>query len=68
MQLPHDESRGTGLQMTSVDLHRQRSLASDSLDKYLAAPMQTIPGTKMTYAGLKDAAQRKEMIEYLKGL
>lgn len=39
-----------------------------TLDKYLAAPMQTIPGTKMTYAGLKDAAQRKEMIEYLKGL
>jgi len=39
-----------------------------TLDKYLTAPMQTVPGTKMTYAGLKDAAQRKEMIEYIKGL
>jgi len=39
-----------------------------TLDKYLTAPMQVVPGTKMTYAGLKDAAQRKEMIEYLKGL
>jgi len=39
-----------------------------TLDKYLTAPMQVVPGTKMTYAGLKDAAQRREMIEYLKGL
>ncbi len=39
-----------------------------TLDKYLAAPMQTVPGTKMVYAGLKDEAQRKEMIAYLKEL
>ncbi len=39
-----------------------------TLDKYLTAPMQVVPGTKMTYPGLKDPAQRKEMIEYLKGL
>ncbi len=39
-----------------------------TLDTYLAAPMQTVPGTKMVFAGLKDEAQRKEVIAYLKGL
>ena len=39
-----------------------------SLDAYLAAPMKTVPGTKMSYAGLSDGAKRKELIEYLKTL
>jgi cytochrome c len=39
-----------------------------TLDAYLTAPMKTIPGTKMSYAGLPDAAKRKEVIEYLKTL
>lgn len=39
-----------------------------TLDRYLTAPMQAVPGTKMVYAGLKDEAQRKQVIDYLKGL
>ena len=39
-----------------------------TLDKYLTAPMKLVPGTKMTFAGLSDAAKRKEVIEYLKTL
>lgn len=39
-----------------------------TLDKYLTAPMKMVPGTKMTFAGLTDAAKRKEVIEYLKTL
>ncbi|WP_088311416.1 c-type cytochrome [Novosphingobium sp. B 225] len=39
-----------------------------TLDKYLAAPMKMVPGTKMTFAGLTDAAKRKEVIEYIKTL
>lgn len=39
-----------------------------TLDTYLAAPKQTLPGTKMTYAGLKDETQRKQLIAWLKGL
>ena len=39
-----------------------------TLDKYLAAPMKLVPGTKMTFAGLTDATKRKEVIEYLKTL
>lgn len=39
-----------------------------TLDAYLAAPMKTVPGTKMSYAGLADAAKRQELIAYLKTL
>ena len=39
-----------------------------TLDKYLAAPMKVVPGTKMTFAGLSDPAERKAVIEYLKTL
>lgn len=39
-----------------------------TLDAYLANPMKMVPGTKMTFAGLPDAAKRKEIIEYMKTL
>jgi cytochrome c len=39
-----------------------------NLDKYLTDPRAVVPGTKMTYAGMKDAAKRKEVIDYLKAL
>jgi cytochrome c len=39
-----------------------------SLDAYLEAPMTAVPGNRMTYAGLKDAGKRAEVIAYLKTL
>jgi cytochrome c len=39
-----------------------------TLDRFLEAPMKAVPGTRMTYAGLKDAAARKEIIAHLKAL
>jgi cytochrome c len=39
-----------------------------TLDRYLEAPRTVIPGTKMTYAGLKDAAKRADLIAYLETL
>lgn len=37
----------------------------ETLDKYLASPQSVIPGTKMPYAGLKDATKRADLIAYL---
>jgi cytochrome c len=34
--------------------------------KYLEAPLSFMPGTKMAFAGLKDAQDRKDLIAYLK--
>jgi cytochrome c len=39
-----------------------------TLDEFLTAPMKKVPGTKMSYAGMADAARRKELIAYLKTL
>jgi cytochrome c len=36
-----------------------------TLDRYLTAPRQLVPGTKMTFPGLKDAKQRADVIAYL---
>jgi cytochrome c2 len=36
-----------------------------TLDKYLQAPRSVIPGTTMTYAGLKDDTKRADLIAYL---
>jgi cytochrome c len=36
-----------------------------ALDRYLTAPREIVPGTKMTFPGLKDAKQRADVIAYL---
>jgi cytochrome c len=36
-----------------------------SLDRFLAAPMQAMPGTAMTYDGITDATERADLIAYL---
>jgi len=38
------------------------------LDRYLADPRGVVPGTKMAFGGVKDAAKRQEIIDYLKTL
>jgi cytochrome c len=39
-----------------------------TLDKYLTAPRDVVPGTIMTYAGLKDDTKRADLIAYLETL
>ncbi|MBK5263859.1 MAG: cytochrome c family protein [Alphaproteobacteria bacterium] len=37
-----------------------------NLDAFIENPRGTVPGTKMAFAGLKDAAKRKVIIDWLK--
>ena len=37
-----------------------------TLDRFLADPLKTVPGTTMTYAGVQDAKERADLIAYLK--
>ena len=39
-----------------------------NLDAFLANPAGKVPGTLMGLAGIKDAAQRKAIVDYLKTL
>ncbi len=36
-----------------------------TLDRYIAAPREIVPGTRMTFPGLKNAQQRTDLIAYL---
>jgi cytochrome c len=37
----------------------------ETLDKFLENPRKDVPGTAMTYAGIKDARERADVIAYL---
>jgi cytochrome c len=37
-----------------------------TLDRFLASPLTTIPGTAMGYAGIEDRRERADLIAYLK--
>jgi cytochrome c len=47
---------------------RESGIAWDeaTLDKFLENPRGVVPGTKMTYAGVKDAQERADLIAYLR--
>ena len=36
-----------------------------TLDRFIADPPKSLPGTTMTYAGVKDPAERADLIAYL---
>jgi cytochrome c len=39
---------------------------AQSLDRFLASPLKMVPGTAMTYDGVPDAAERADLIAYLR--
>ena len=53
-----------------TDANKNSGLTWDAatLDRYLQAPREVIPGTAMPYPGLKDDARRADLISYLSTL
>ena len=43
-----------------------KKLDDASLNAFLENPRKSVPGTKMAFAGMKDAAKRKAIIDWLK--
>lgn len=39
----------------------------ETLNRFLADPLKTVPGTTMTYAGVPDSKERADLIAYLEG-
>ena len=54
-----------GYNFTAANKTSGLVLDAPTLDRYLADPKGVVPGTRMTYAGLKDAAKRADVIAYL---
>lgn len=40
----------------------------ETLDSFIASPQAVVPGTKMAFAGVKDPAKRKAIVDYLLAL
>jgi cytochrome c len=38
---------------------------ADTLDEFLEAPLEAVPGTTMGFAGVADAGERRDLIAYL---
>lgn len=57
-----------GYHYSTANQNSNLTWTADELDKYLESPRTVIPGTKMTYAGEKDAAKRADLIAYLETL
>jgi cytochrome c len=38
---------------------------AQTLDRFIADPLKTVPGTTMTYAGVSDQKERADLIAYL---
>jgi cytochrome c len=36
-----------------------------TLDRWLASPQKTVPGTRMPFGGIRDRAARKALVDYL---
>ena len=36
-----------------------------TLDRFLAAPLEAVPGTSMGYAGIPDPAERRDLVAFL---
>jgi cytochrome c len=49
------------------DAMRQSGIvwSKESLDRFLAAPLEALPGTSMGYAGIADPKERSDLIAYL---
>jgi cytochrome c len=56
----------TGFKYSPAMVAAKRAWTEAALDAYLAAPAKAIPGNRMPYAGLKSAADRKNVIAYIK--
>ena len=68
--LAFDEVEGLGPEgfTQSICTGKHAADAANAFDRFLENPRGVVPGTTMAYNGVKDAAQRQAVINYLKTL
>ena len=54
-----------GFHFSPANQNANQTWDAATLDKYLQSPRTVIPGTTMTYGGLKDDTKRADLIAYL---
>jgi len=58
--------QAAGFSYTESNKNKGITWTEETLDIYLTNPKKYIPGTKMVFAGIKKAQERKDLIAYLK--
>ena len=61
-------AKGTSAERHAVSVVDGKAAFAPCSVAFVAAPAQTVPGTRMFYAGQKDPAKRAALIAYLKTL
>lgn len=64
----HKAGQVPGFQFSDAMKNSGLVLNEKGLDRFLADPKGTVPGTIMAFAGIKDEDQRKSVVDYLKTL
>ena len=54
-----------GFDYSDAMKHSKLTWTRENLERFLADPLGTVPGTTMTYAGVPDAKERADLIAYL---
>jgi cytochrome c len=57
-----------GFKYSPANQNAKLTWTPEVLDRYLTNPRETIPGTIMAYAGLRNPTQRADLIAYLETL
>lgn len=55
-----------GFDYSAAMKHTKITWDERTLDRFLADPVKAVPGTSMTYAGVPDPRDRRDLIAYLK--
>jgi cytochrome c len=58
--------QAAGYSYSTANISKGITWGEDTLFEYLENPKKYIPGTKMVFAGIKKADERKDLIAYLK--
>ncbi|XP_064647646.1 cytochrome c, testis-specific-like [Lineus longissimus] len=58
--------QASGFTYTEANKNKGITWGEDTLEIYLTNPKKYIPGTKMVFAGIKKAGERKDLIAFLK--
>jgi cytochrome c2 len=64
----HKAGQVPGFQFSDAMKNSGLVLNEKGLDRFLADPKGTVPGTIMAFAGIKDEEQREDVVDYLKTL
>ena len=60
-----DKASGDGFNYSNAALEQEGIWAPENIDAFITSPKDYMPGTKMSFAGIRNATERANLIAYL---